>query len=99
MPGDRGENLNLQRQRGGAGQKDDPAFGQMKEFIGRPVSPNRDRHADQADPQTVQRNRDRNAGEDDDGSLPDQRLEEIGDDKTEAEERIEIANPEHASAT
>ena len=37
----------IERQRGGAGEKDEPAFGQMKKYIRRTVSPHVDRHADE----------------------------------------------------
>src|SRR5262249_8984299 len=76
-----------------AGKEDDPTLEEMQEAVGHLIAPAIHQHSDQADAQAVHHDRDRDGGKKYHGTLPEWRLEQIGSQEAETEERIKIAQP------
>ena len=76
-----------------AGDEDDPALEQVQESVGILRSKMIDHHADEADAQAVHQDRDRDGRQEHQHALPQRRLEQVGRQKAEAHQRIEVAQP------
>ncbi len=71
--------------------EDDPAFEEMKRFVGHSRTPSVDGHANHADPEAVHQNGDGNTGQQHQSALPERRAKQICRQKTQAEEGKQVA--------
>ena len=85
------QHIHFRNQHRGAGDEDDPALEHVQEAVGILRAEMIDHDADEADAQAVHRDRDRDGREEHQHALPQRRLEQIGREKAEAHQRIEIA--------